>query len=301
MKKKIIIIVFIIALIIAIITGIILFLKPNKTETKEPETKKSYVEEKSIEILSASETYEIPVKPYAKDANKNIVSPDGVNFEDTKASFKFYDYKASEVNEEGNVTYSFKYDVEIPIKYTVDTSKVNEKWSRSLALPMAAFFDFYTGDVYREKNVSLDNKATFYNINNLNNNEDMSFTTISWDNKEYKIGVRTEIVSKWDGVQEIGNANGIKTFADTQRATINVLVEAPKDYNGAMIALYKGGTSKERVEFIKQQYNKYIEEHKNDENYVDKTYKILENQYDENAKYGKDEFYVIRLTDVKPE
>ena len=126
-KSKIVVIILSVLIIMGAAVGIaIVMLNKNKTKNENKEEIKSYVEENNIEATSATDSYEVPIQPYAKDENKNIIDVDGVDFEETKGTFKFYDYNISEeVDENGYAVHSFKYDLEIPVKYTVDTSKEN--------------------------------------------------------------------------------------------------------------------------------------------------------------------------------
>ena len=116
---------------------------------------KPYVEENNIEIVSSTDEFKIPIKPYAKNKeDKTPTEVDGVVFEDTIGTYKFYDYNISDVDENNYVTYSFKYDVVVPISYTVNTSILkNTNWFRSYAFLQANVFDYYTGELYREKNI----------------------------------------------------------------------------------------------------------------------------------------------------
>ena len=306
--KKFKLVIIILAAIIAIgvaVGATIFIVNKNKAKNENKEEIKSYVEENDIEVSSATDSYEVPIKPYAKDENKNIIDVDGVDFEETKGTFKFYDYDVSEADENGYVVYSYKYDLEIPVKYSVDTLKQNPKWYRSLALPNAIQFDKFTGDVYREKNVSVDgSKISYYNPNNIGADDDFSYTNITWKDKTYKIGVRIESSAKWDGVKEVEDNNGTKTYTDTCRSTGGVFIYAPKDYDGLLLAINKNGTSRAAIEAEMNAYKKYLEEHKDnpesEEERQNKTYKILSSQYGDDNKYNKDEFYYINVKDIKP-
>ena len=307
MKKfKVVIIVLSVLLIIGAAIGItIVVINKNKIKNENKEEIKSYVEENDIEVTSATDLYEVPIKPYAKDENKNIIDVDGVDFEETKGTFKYYDYDVSEADENGYAIHSFKYDIEIPVKYTVDTSKENPKWYRSLAIPNSIHFDKYTGDVYREKNVSVDgSKISYYNPNNIGADDEFSYTNITWKDQTYKIGVRVEVSAKWDGVKEAEDNNGIKTYTDTCRATAGVFIYAPKDYDGLMVAINKNGTSRAAIEAEMNAYKKYLEEHKDnpesEEERQVKTYKILSSQFGDDSKHNKDEFYIMNVKDIKP-
>ena len=68
-----------------------------------------------------------------------------------------------------------------------------------------------------------------------------------------------ESSSKWDGITKVNSSEGIDTYNDTNRLTINAYIYAPKDYDGLMIALNKNGTSKEIVLKQIEFNNKYNE------------------------------------------
>jgi hypothetical protein len=305
MKKKIIISVLVVLIMLIAVIGALFIIKSiNKGNKPEEISAKPFVEENNIEVLSAKEEYKVPVEPYAKDANKNIVTIDGINFEMTTASFKFYDYEVSEEDENGYVTHSFKYDAEVPIKYTADLSKTYPSWKYTLALPAVIKFDYNTGEIYKEKNISLDGKLNYYNTDNIGATEDMNYIDVSWNNKTYKIGVRTEGTFKWDGMKEIQRENGIRTCTDTARTTIKVFIYAPKDYDGIMGAIQKSGTSRALMEYEINEYNKFLNEHKDDTSQTEQTQNkkqtLFDSKYNDDVKFTKDDFYVIRFTDIQP-
>lgn len=275
-KKKIIIIV----LIIAILLGLLIILLMKKDNKLKP-----YVEEKNIKVLSNQE-FEIPFKPYAKDEHKTPMELDGLIFEDTKGTYKFYDYNITESDEKDYVIYSFKYDVEVPIKYTVDTSKTIRKWTRSYAFLYPVLFDYYTGEVYKERHVALSGKINYYDAF-TEGTEDMEFINITWDNKTYKIGVRIETSSSWDQTTKTSN-NNIDTYNTSNKVNVITYIYAPKDYDGLMLALNKNGTSIDTV------LNKIVENNK----LTNETYKLLDSQFN-NKKNTKDDFYVIKINEIK--
>jgi len=272
---------------------------------------KPYVEENNIEIVSSTDEFKIPIKPYARNKeDKTPIEVDGVAFEDTIGTYKFYDYSISDVDENNYVTYSFKYDVVVPISYTVNTSKLNNtNWSRSYAFLQANVFDYYTGELYHEKNFSVTGNVYYHDINN--ENDDMAYTNITWNGNEYKIGVRMESSAKWDGITKVNSSEGIDTYNDTNRLTIKAYIYAPKDYDGLMIALNKNGTSKEMV--LKQiefnnKYNELLKDAQNNgkksdelveiENELNKVYKLLDEQPMDSKKRNKNDFYVIRVNEI---
>ena len=164
MKKKIIIISLIALLLVIGLIILIICIKKDKESTIKP-----YVEENNIKVVSSKDEFKIPFEPYARDkTDKSPIDIDGVNFEDTIGIYKFYGYSESDVDENNYVTCSFKYDVVVPISYTIDTSKLNNtNWSRSYAFLQANVFDYYTGELYREKNISVTGNLNFHNINDV--------------------------------------------------------------------------------------------------------------------------------------
>ena len=306
MKKKIIIISLIALLLVIGLIILIICIKKDKKSTIKP-----YVEENNIKVVSSKDEFKIPFEPYARDkTDKSPIDIDGVNFEDTIGIYKFYGYSESDVDENNYVTYSFKYDVVVPISYTIDTSKLNNtNWSRSYAFLQANVFDYYTGELYREKNISVTGNLNFHNINDVT--DDMAYTNITWNDKEYKIGVRMESSSKWDGVTKVNSTGSIDTYNDTNRLTVIGYIYAPKDYDGVMVSLNKNGTSKDivlkQIEF-NNRYNELIKEEENKkeksteltemENKLNKLYKLLDNRYIDIKERTADDFYVIRLNEI---
>ena len=306
MKKKIIIISLIALLLVIGLIILIICIKKDKKSTIKP-----YVEENNIKVVSSKDEFKIPFEPYAKDkTDKSPIDIDGVNFEDTIGIYKFYGYSESDVDENNYVTYSFKYDVVVPISYTIDTSKLNNtNWYRSYAFLQASVFDYYTGELYREKNISVTGNLNFHNI--IDVTDDMAYTNITWNDKEYKIGVRMESSSKWDGVTKVNSTGSIDTYNDTNRLTVIGYIYAPKDYDGVMVSLNKNGTSKDivlkQIEF-NNRYNELIKEEQNNkeksteltemENKLNKLYKLLDNRYMDTNKRNNNDFYVIRVNEI---
>ena len=295
-----------ICLSVLLILIVLLFVFLHKKDNKL----KPYVIEKNIEIVSAKEEFKIPFKPYAKDTNKLPVDIAGVKFEDAIGTYNFYDYSVNEVDNNYAI-YSFKYDLVLPIKYTVDTTKEIPKFSRSYALLNANVFDYYTGELYAEKNVSVKGNVNYNDIKTIE--EEFAFTNITWDGKTYKIGVRNEASSSWAGIKKVEEKDGIITYTDTNKVTMTTYIYAPKDYDGLMVSLNKNGTSKDMV--LKQiefnnKYNKLLSDSqetgkKSDElleieNKINKLYKLLDKREDVfTIINSKDDFYVMRVNDIK--
>ena len=150
-----------------------------------------------------------------------------------------------------------------------------------------------------QENVAVNSKINYYNTDNIGVTEDMNYTNIEWNGKSYKIGLRLEAESKWEGKQELEDIDGIKKYSDVCKANVNAYVYAPKDYDGVMIAMQKSGTSIEAIEKEIEAYNKYVSENNQANEQQVGNYKLLESKYDTNSKLSNDEFYVFRLTDLE--
>ena len=141
--------------------------------------------------------------------------------------------------------------------------------------------------------------------------DDIAYTNITWNDKEYKIGVRMESSSKWDGVAKVNSSQGIDTYNDTHRLTMIAYIYAPKDYDGVMVSLNKNGTSKDivlkQIEF-NNRYNELIKEEENKKdkstelnemkNKLNKLFKLLDGQYMDIKERTADDFYVIRVNEI---
>ena len=312
--KKSLIIVLIVIVIISIITSVLLIFKPHSSNNDSNIKLIPFVEENNIEILSADKVYSNPVNIYTVNDKNDKINLEGINFNSSKAEYKFYDYNVSKEDENGYVTFSFKYDTTVPIKYT-DNKKNQIKWFYTYSIVSPIIFDYYTGDCYDKKIINSNKNVVSFDGDGKENtdNEKMKYTEISWDNKTYKIGVGMEInSSKWDGNKLVEDKNGVATYADTDRLTTTINIYAPKDYDGLMIAVLKRGSSKESFEIQNNEYEKLLKLQKEAEESGEKSeelikieekrnkiYKLFESTYDENLKYNKDDYDIIRVNNIK--
>ena len=287
MKKKIVIIISAIVFLLLIALIIILCLAFNKKDNTSKEELIPYVEKEKIEITD-NYNVSVPFTPYAKDTNKNITVLDGVKFETNDGTYKFHSLSITEPDKDNYVIYSFLYDAVVPVKYTVDTTKTYPSWNRSYGVLLAIFFDYYTGDLYNTKIETVSGKINVIDSNTVTS-DDYAFTNVSWDNKEYKIGVRTELSSKWDGIKKVSSNNNIDSYSDTNRISVTVKIYAPKDYDGLLVALNKNGSNKD---LILEELDKNNNQSVNDGNV-----KLLDTSYGY-QKNNKDSFYVLRVDKI---
>ena len=288
MKKKNKFIILAIVFVLLIIVGIIICLLFSKKEISNTEKPIPYVEKENIEIGS-NYSLSVPFTPYAKDTNKNITVLDGVKFETNDGTYKFHSLSITEPDKDNYVIYSFLYDAVVPVKYTVDTTKTYPSWSRSYGMLQAIFFDYYTGDLYNTKIETVSGKINVVDSNTVTSDE-YAFTNVSWDNKEYKIGVRTELSSKWDGVKKVSSNNNIDSYSDTNRISVTVKIYAPKDYDGLLIGLNKKGSNKDLI-------LEELDKNNNNQEANNGSVKLLDTSYGY-QKNNKDSFYVLRVDKI---
>ena len=296
-KKILLFLPIIILVIVVIILLFLLFISKKKLP---------FVEKHDIEVLSFNKEYDNPVYFYSIDELEIEKEIEGLTFEDSNASYKFYDYDIS--TSEDDTIYTFKYDYEVPMNATLDGTVPYFRYTYSIVFPI--LFDYYTGEEYRIRQVTVDDDHNYYydayDDEDKDDNDPYRYTEITWEDNTYKIGVRTEEYSKWDGVN-ITKENNKSVYKDINRGTVTVYVKTPKDYDGVMLAIFKNGVNKESHEIQHKQYIRYVEllddyvntKEKSEEliKYEEKNKRIInlfESRYDENKKYTKEDFDVIR-------
>ena len=297
-KKRIILIVIAVVLILLLI--LFLFMRGKGL--------KPYVEEKGIKLSSAKDTYTLSVEPYFKDENGNVIDMDGITFKESICTYEFSDYTVSEPDENGYATYSYKVTATTPIEY-VEEDKTYPYHKYTYLFVQPSLFDYYTGQIYSEKHVSVNNSINYYDMNNVT--EDMAFTEVTWKDQTYKIGVRVESESKWDGIKKESNGDGTNTVRDTRHTTVTTYVYAPKDYDGLMVFFRKNGTTKQEFKNIlernrkyKELVNEYNETGEKSEELIKmeeenaKTYKLLDPRKEGDKEYKNDAFHVFRMNEI---
>ena len=306
MKKKRFLIFLALLLIIAI--GVLIyFLLIKNSNNKELIP---YVEEHNIMVYSAKKEFTLPVSPYSKDTKGNLLENKAIKYKDTEATYSFSDYSVSKSDDEGYSTYTFKINTEVPVTFTVDSSKKLPNYKYTYMYVQPAVFDYYTGDLCKEKNSSKNGSVNYYEIENPKV-EDMNYTEITWKDKTYLVGVKMESASKWTGLKNTSKKNNIYTYKDTNKVTTKVTIYAPTDYDGLMLSLRKKGSSKQdlldQLEY-NNEYNKLLKQaektgKKSDEliemEYNNtKVFKLLESRYKNGKDFKNDDFYVIRINDI---
>lgn len=302
MKNKKIILIISCIIILLIICGLIFLLLRNRP----------YVIAKGIKVSSPNDEYSITVEPYFKDENKNVIDIDGMTWKKSTSKYRFYDYTVSEPDEDNFVTYKFKIESKTPIEYIEENNRDYPYHRYTFFFRQPSIFDYYTGTIFNEKIVSIDNTTNYYNVKTTE--EDMAFTEVTWKNKTYKVGVRAESLFKWDGINKTDNGDGTKTVRDTATLSVEIIIYAPKEYDGLMVFSSKKGTSKQDL-FDQLEYNKkYNELVKEAEETGKKSNELIEME-ENNSKHFKllearskgekdlknDSFFVIRVSEIEKE
>ncbi len=260
--------------------------------------KTPYINIKGIEILSAKNIYSNPVYVYTTNVDGEIIDI-GSDFEDSSASFKFYDYSVSEPDEDGNEITTFKYDITVPIKFVRKDYSYKDKYFYTYNISRPIFFDRYTGEAYQKYTSRSDSGEE----TQLRTNE------ISWNGKTYKIGIRTETSSVWDGKEQESK----NVYTDTNRVTTTVYISAPKGYDGLMAAIFKHGYNQDYFKKTQENNKKLDELRKQAEETGEKseelirieerqrkTNVLLQSTIYENMTYAASDFYVFRVNDIEP-
>ena len=291
--------------IIFIIIGVLLFLVALAYLIWHITRPVPFVVREKIEILDAKGEYSNPVYLYAANSNGEQINED-INFNDSKAEYKFYDLK-KETDGKYDI-YTFKQDITIPVEYT--STYKGGRWTYSFSQVDPMLFDYYTGEVYNKGMAVADNSLNGIGIGSSEAN--MKMTTIEWDNNKYEIGVLEEYSAKWDGKTKLSGDGDNAVYGDTSRSTALFTIKVPKDYDGVMVAILKSGSNEKSYGKYKERYDKYqelLEDYNNTgkkseeliefEEYQFKIRTILESVNDKNLTYTKDDYIVFRMSEIK--
>ena len=291
--------------IIFIIIGVLLFLVALAYLIWHITRPVPFVVREKIEILDAKGEYSNPVYLYAANSNGEQIN-EGINFNDSKAEYKFYDLK-KETDGKYDI-YTFKQDITIPVEYT--STYKGGRWTYSFSQVDPMLFDYYTGEEYSKGMIVADNSLIGIGIDSSEAN--MGMTTIEWDNNKYEIGVLEEYSAKWDGKTKLSGDGDNAVYGDTSRSTALFTIKVPKDYDGVMVAILKRGSNEESYSKYKVRYDKYQELLKDYENTGKKSKELIEFEKDQfkvcslfdsiNDKdliYTKDDYIVFRMSEIK--
>ncbi|MBQ6492975.1 MAG: hypothetical protein IJI92_10715 [Erysipelotrichaceae bacterium] len=281
--------------------------EPDKPEENVPEIK-PFIEEYGFEILPADKDYSNPAYVYITDLDINIIEPEGFTVEDSMQTSRFYDYSVTK--EDDHYLYTFLCDEAVPI--TITAAETDYDWYYIYSSVSSVVFDANTGICYKANTVSLDDSTVFVDYSTMGpEDDDFSYTDITWNGETYHIGVCEEFVFNWNPLPVEETEDGHVIYNDTGRTTIRYSIKTDKEYDGMMVAVLKSGTNKERSNKYTAYFNRYQELLKEADETGTKSEELLkyeersnralslfESSYDEDLVYTKDDYYVFRVSDI---
>lgn len=205
---------------------------------------KPFMKQVEFELSKETDTFESPAFFYTTNENSEHTYLEDVEFVPNKLSYSFKDFNLSEKDENGNMILSFKCEVNGAIEYYAPVS-IGKIWS-SLTYDTPLLFDYYTGDIYKQNVVSLDNSVVLFEYDNEIDSNSYSYTDIEWDDITKKIGVRVDNKFSVTGQEKLGTENGKRHVKNNIYLELLYYVEIPENYDGVMLALGKDGITEEK-------------------------------------------------------
>ena len=251
----------------------------------------SFVSKNGIKVSSVHETFKAPVYFYTLDKKDNITNLENVKFEDSKMTYRFDEATREEIDD-GNVLFTIPCDMEVDVQYT-ETDEIEEEWHYDYSYAPVFAFDYYTGDVYLEKDIS-DSKYVYgakeetkKDKKKKTNTIEMEYTNISYITEKHTVGIINNLVSNEIGTAIYqGRTDEGKNYTGTIKARSIMYIKVAKDYDGVMLAISKKGIDE----------TTWKQENEKEENKV--VYRLLDKEDASRKDYTKDDFYVVRVSDM---
>ncbi len=283
----------------------------------------SFITKNNIQLSSPWSKFKAPIYSFAVDKKDNPVEVENLTFVDKKITYNFYDVKR-DVLDDGDVLMTIPCDMEVELEYVIGDD-IDTNWIYTYSYMPVFAFDYYSGDIYHEKNISdsklilidseKDKKDDKKNKNKKNKEkpEDvMIFTDQVYNDKKITIGVlNNSTKSEWGSNIYQGNKDDGKHFKVDNKATTIIYIKAPKNYDGIALAINKNGanydTWKKEYDYYEktlllQEEEKKTGEKSNELMAIEKekeiVHKLLDKKDELRKSYTKDDFYVIRVTDM---
>ncbi|MBQ7706213.1 MAG: hypothetical protein IJT72_00355 [Lachnospiraceae bacterium] len=235
-----------------------------------------FAEEKGFTWSDPYAGFDLSVYPYAYYYNEDFsaeveyVTPEELNYEPTTAKYSFSDIEKSDPDENGNVTITIRYDVNIDV---ICTPYVNDKYAL-LYLDSCAFSfsDYYTGTKI-EPGYVWDEECEEYDLS-----DDYNYTDINWNGQTIHIGVKVTKKYDYSEYTEIGDGSDKYSAHDLTIYDISFII--PADYDGLVLSIPKSG---------------YTEEMEYSSESGDNTCVLGPDDY--NLTYTPDQLYFIKVND----
>lgn len=278
-------------------------------ETAAEEVKElPFVEAKNMTVSAADKEYENPAYGFIVDEDYNILEVPEIVTEAGPQKFRFHNLRIE--NADDGVIYSFDYDTSIAMVTKAKPTPYNWYYVNHSIRPV--FFDYYSGNAFKENNVSLDNGMII--VDNTANkdisDDNFAYTEVSWDGTTHKVGIYQEVLSSWDPEPQY-EEDGWKVYKDKSVSNYKVYIKTDKEYDGLMIGILKTGADKQKYLKSTAYYSRYnellaeaeksgkkSEELLKYEERINGTLSLLESAYDESLIYEPDDYFVIRVAEI---
>ena len=287
---------------IIVLLGVLLLTGCN---SKEP-----FFEKKNIKTVNPNQKFKIPVYCVITDLDRNIIDTKDFNCNPNTMTYEIKDLKLEESDKKDREKLSFKIELDMTFKYNFKDFK--DEWTIDTHFIRPNIFDYYTGEIYRENIIEYTDDVSDLGKGVAEDKNELKYTNIKWNDKTIKIGVLHKgLTSEYGNDKFLDYKDGFSYFQRNTKMTEEIIIEYPKDYDGLLLALYKGGMNKKDVENNIKNYKKLVklqleerdtgkkskelEKLENDNNKVRK----LVDPFDKERRGFKiDDFYIIRIMDI---
>ena len=311
-RRKKIIRLFIITFVLTVLLVLLIIFNKNSYSKNT-----SFITKNSIILSSITDKFEAPIYSFAIDKKDKPIEVEGLEFLDTDITYKFYDIKR-DVLEDDNVLITIPCEMETELEYVIEDD-VENNWIYTYSYSPVIAFDYYSGDIYKEKTIS-DSKLVLLDQGNntkdkknkdKNKKEDqMVYTEQVYNDEKITVGVlNNSVKSNWGSNIYQGNKSDGKHFKVNNTSTMIIYIKAPKNYDGLALAINKNGATKETWEREYADYIKLADLQEEAKKTGEKSqeleelenpsiHKLLDEDDELRKEYDKDDFYVIRLADI---
>lgn len=280
----------------------------------------SFITKNGMKVSSPWNKFKAPVYSFAIDKKNNPVEIENLTFLDKNITYSFHDTKR-DVLEDGNVLITIPCEMEVELEYVVGDD-VDTNWIYTYSYAPVFAFDYYSGDIYREKTISDSNlvlmdgnsetKTTKKKKKKEKTEDQMVYTEQVHNDEKISIGIlNNSTKSTWGNSLYRGNEEDGKHFVVNNKSDIVIYIKAPKNYDGLTLAINKNGatydTWKNEYEYYEklvslQEEEKKTGEKSNELKKMEQNQEVIHKLLDKNDEYrnnySKDDFYVIRVADM---
>ena len=283
----------------------------------------SFVTKNGIKVSSPWTKFRTPIYSFAVDKKEKPVEVENLTFLDKKITYNFTDIKR-EILDDGDVLITIPCEMEAELEYVVGDD-IDTNWIYTYSFAPVFAFDYYSGDIYHEKTISDSSLVVLDSSDKKEEKKDkkksktkekeedqMVYTEQEHDDKKITIGIlNNSTKSTWGNNLYQGNDDDGKHFIVDNKSTTIIYIKAPKTYDGLALAINKNGATYDTWKKEYDYYEKIIslqEEEKETgeknseleklEKEKENIHKLIDKNDELRKEYTKDDFYVIRISDM---